>query len=70
MIKDSNGRVVSEKEKIKLENKELVIKDITSNKCQEETTKKISKNKKKLKEIDKKLSEIDEVIEKAESIKE
>ena len=70
MIKDSNGRVVSEKEKIKLENKELVIKDITSNKCQEETTKKISKNKKKLKEIDKKLSEIAEVIEKAESIKE
>ena len=70
MIKNSNGRVVSEKEKIKLENKELVIKDITSNKCQEETTKKISKNKKKLKEIDKKLSEIDEVIEKAESIKE
>lgn len=70
MIKDSNGRVVSEKEKIKLENKELVIKDITSNKCQEETTKKISKNKKKLKEIDEKLSEIDEVIEKAESIKE
>ena len=63
MIKDSNGRVVSEKEKIRLENKELVIKDITSNKCQEETTKKISKNKKKLKEIDKKLEEIDNVIE-------
>ena len=44
-----HGVTVSEKEKIKLENKELVIKDITSNKCQEETTKKISKNKKKLK---------------------
>ena len=70
MIKDSNGYIVSEKEKIKLENKELVIKDITSNKCQEETTKKISKNKKKLKEIDKKLDEVDEVIKKAESIKE
>ena len=70
MIKNSNGYIVDEKEKIKLENKELVIKDITSNKCQEETTKKISKNKKKLKEIDKKLSEIDEIIEKAESIKE
>lgn len=63
MIKNSNGRIVSEKDKIKLENKELVIKDITSNKCQEETTKKISKNKKKLKEIDKKLERVDNVIE-------
>ena len=46
MIKDSNGYIVDEKEKIKLENNELVIKDVESNNCQKETTKKISKNKK------------------------
>ena len=48
MIKNSNGRVVSEKEKLQLENNELALKDITSNNCQKETTKKISKNKKKI----------------------
>lgn len=52
LIKNSNGIVVSEKEKIQLENNELVLKDFSSNKCQEETTKKISKNKKKLKEVE------------------
>lgn len=52
LIKNSNGVVVSEKEKIKLENNELILKDFSSNKCQEETTKKISKNKKKLKEVE------------------
>lgn len=51
MIKNSNGRIVSEKEKLQLENKELVLKDITSNNCQKETTKKINKNKKRIKEI-------------------
>ena len=53
MIKGSNGRIVSEKEKLQLENKEMVIKDFESNNCQKETTKKISKNKKKIKEIEK-----------------
>lgn len=52
LIKDSNGRIVSEKEKLELENNELIIKDITSNKCQGETTKKIRKNKKKIQEIE------------------
>ena len=52
LIKNSNGVVVNEKEKIKLENNELILKDFSSNKCQEETTKKISKNKKKLKEVE------------------
>jgi hypothetical protein len=52
MIKNSNGRIVSEKEKLELENKELVIKDITGCECQKETTKKISKNKKRIKEIE------------------
>jgi hypothetical protein len=48
MIKNSNGRIVSEKEKLELENKELIIKDITSNECQGKTTQKISRNKKKI----------------------
>ena len=70
MIKDSNGYIVSEKEKLKLENNEMIIKDVESNNCQKETTKKLSKNKKRLEEIDKKLDKVDEVIEEAESIKE
>lgn len=52
LIKHSNGKVVSEKEKIELENKELIFKDITGCNCQKETTKKLSKNKKRLKEIE------------------
>ena len=52
MIKNSNSRIVSEKEKLQLENNELVIKDIESCGCQAETTKKISKNKKRIKEIE------------------
>lgn len=51
LIKNSNGRIVSEKEKLELENKELVLKDITGCECQKETTKKIAKNKKRIKEI-------------------
>ena len=51
MIKGSNGRIIAEEEKIKLENNELVLKDIKGCECQKETTKKISKNKKRLKEI-------------------
>jgi hypothetical protein len=53
LIKNSNGRIVSEKEKLELENKELVIKDIEGCNCQQETTKKIKKNKKRIKEIEK-----------------
>ena len=51
LIKNSNGIVVDEAEKLKLENNEMVLKDFSSNKCQKETTKKISKNKKKIKEL-------------------
>lgn len=51
LIKNSNGVVVDEKEKLKLENNEMVIKDVESNLCQKETTKKISKNKKKIEEL-------------------
>ena len=52
MIKNANGRIVSEKEKLQLENKELVLEDIKSNGCQGKTTKKIRKNKKRIAEIE------------------
>lgn len=51
MIKDSNGIIVDEKEKLQLENNELVIEDIECN-CAKEITKKISKNNKRIKEIE------------------
>ena len=54
IIKGSNGIVISEKEKLELENKEMIIKDIKSNECQGKTTQKIEKNKKKIKELEKK----------------
>lgn len=53
LVKNSNGRIVSEKEKIQMENKELILKDITGCGCQKETTKKLSANKKRLKELEK-----------------
>lgn len=53
IIKNSNGRVVSEKEKIQLENNELVLEDIKKD-CAKDITKKISKNKKRIKEIEEK----------------
>lgn len=49
LIKDSNGIVVSEEEKLKLEKEELILEDVKSNKCQGETTKKIANIDKKLK---------------------
>ena len=57
IIKNSNGRVVSEKEKLQLENNELVIKDIECKTCVKDITKKISKNKKRIKEIDENIEE-------------
>lgn len=51
LIKNSNGRVVSEKEKLQLENNELVLEDIKKD-CAKDITKKISKNKKRIKEIE------------------
>lgn len=58
MIKNSNGRIVSEKEMLELQNRELIIEDINSNGCQGKTTKKISKNKKRIKEIDNEYEEL------------
>ena len=52
LVKNSNGKIVSKKEKIQMENNELILKDISSCNCQKETTKKLSKNKKRLKEIE------------------
>lgn len=57
LIANSNGIIVDEKEKLKLENNEMVIKDVESNLCQKETTKKISKNKKRLEELDEDIKE-------------
>ena len=48
MIKGSNNYIVSKEEKLKLEKKELVLKDIEGCDCQQKTTEKI-------KEIDKEL---------------
>ena len=48
LVKDSNGKIVSEEEKLKLENKELILQDLNSGGCQGETTKKIIENNKKL----------------------
>lgn len=73
MIKNSNGRIVTEKEKIQLENNELVLKDISSSNCQEKTTKKIARNKKRLKEIEeqeKNIEALDDIIKEADTIKE
>lgn len=41
LIKDSNGLIVSTEEKLKLEKKELIIKDIESNECQGKITQRI-----------------------------
>jgi hypothetical protein len=72
LIKNSNGRIVDEKTKLELENKELIIKDITGCDCQQETTKKIAKNKKRIKEITalQEKENADDIIEEANSIKE
>lgn len=51
MIKGSNNYIVSKEEKLKLEKKELALKDIKGCECQAETTKKIKK-------IDEKLGKI------------
>lgn len=65
LIKDSNNVIVNEEEKLKIEKKELVLKDVNSSNCQEKTTKKI-------KEINKKLDDINanNIIKEAVSITE
>ena len=51
LINNSNGRIVSEKEKLQLEKGELIFKDFKSNKCQKETKQKIEEIDKELKEV-------------------
>lgn len=60
MIKNSNGVIVDEKEKLQLENHELVLEDIQCD-CAKEITKKISKNKKRIKEIDENIKETESI---------
>lgn len=62
IIKNSNGRIVSEKEKLQLEKDELILEDIKSNGCQGKTTKKISKINKKQKATDDTIKETDTTI--------
>lgn len=71
LIKNSNGRIVSDEEKLKLEKQELVIQDIESNQCQGETTKKITKMNKKIKAKETKPKKVvKEETEVADAIKE
>ena len=51
LVKWSNGIVVDEEEKLKLEKKELIIKDIESNECQAKTTQRIEKINKELENV-------------------
>lgn len=57
LIAGSNGKIIDEKEKLELENQGLIMEDITSNKCQSETTKKVKNNRKKIKELEDKTVE-------------
>lgn len=61
LVRNSNGLIVDEKERLEMEKKGLIIKDIKSDTCVGETTKKISKINKKLKEV-----EVDDTIEEAD----
>lgn len=65
LIKGSNGIIVDEEEKLKLENEEMIIQDFKSNNCQQETTKKIAKNKKKITALQKK-EKADDIIKEAD----
>lgn len=51
LVANSNGKIVDEKEKLQLENNELVFEDIKSS-CAKDITKKITKNKKRIEEIE------------------
>ena len=68
MIKNSGGRIVTEKEKLELENQELIIKDIQSNECQGKTTQKITRNKKKITALKKEESADDTIKETDKSV--
>ena len=58
MIKNSNGRIVSEKEKLQLETKELIIENEKCGCSCPDKIKKINKNKKRIKKIDNEYEEL------------
>ena len=61
LIKNSNGRIVSEKEKLELEKKELIIEDVKSE-CGKEASKKLKRVNKKIKEVENGNNSIKETI--------
>lgn len=65
LVRNSNGLIVDEKERLKMEKEGLIIKDITSDTCQENTTKKIRKINKRIKEIEE--VEADDTIEETDT---
>lgn len=65
LVRNSNGMIVNEKERLEMEKQGLIIKDIESDTCQKETTKKVSKINKRLKEI--KEVETDDTIEETDT---
>lgn len=60
LVKNSNGMIISEKEKLEMEKQNLLIEEITGNGCQKETIKKRKKVEKQIKELE---ADTDEVIE-------
>ena len=69
IIKDSNGKIVDEEEKLKLEKNEIILGNDECN-CPVEKIKKVSKINKKLKEIEKDTEVSNDTIEETEPIKE
>lgn len=65
LVRNSNGMIVNEKERLEMEKEGLIIKDIKSDTCQKETTKKVSKINKRLKEI--KEAETNDTIEETDT---
>lgn len=59
LVRNSNGIIVNEKERLEMEKQGLVIKDIDSDTCVKETTKKISKINKRIKEIEEETKEVE-----------
>lgn len=61
LIKNSNGMIVSKKEKLKLEKEELIIEDVKAE-CGKKAQAKIKKVDKKLNEVENELNSIEETI--------
>lgn len=61
LIKDSNGKIVSKKEKLKMEKEELIIEDVKAE-CGKKAQTKIKKVDKKLKEVEDELNSIEKTV--------